>query len=248
MSKTTDIISSELNYMVDEEKRSVLLRFFKTGKGEYGEGDKFLGVTVPNIRSVASQHLDIPVRDVEILLASPWHEIRMCGLLIMVECCKNTRKKSWIRVHSEEKGEELRKQCFELYLKNTARINNWDLVDLSAPVIIGEYIADKPRDVLYHLAESTSLWEQRIAVVSTLVLIRKNDFNDIYMLAEMLLHHPHDLMQKAIGWMLREVGKMDEPRLLDFLDNHSIEMPRTMLRYAIEKFTDVKREYYMKRT
>lgn len=247
MSKTTDIILSELKYLVDEEKKIVLPRFFKTGKGEYGEGDKFLGVTVPNIRSVATAHLDAVGSDIAELLSSPWHEMRMCGLLIMVEHCKQTRKRAWMKIHSPEEGENLCRQCLELYLAHTDRINNWDLVDLSAPTIVGDYLTDKKRDILYHLAESSLLWEQRISIVSTFALIRNNDLDDTYMLAEKLLHHPHDLMQKAVGWMLREAGKRDKPRLMDFLDEHSLDMPRTMLRYSIEKFTDVEREYYMKR-
>ena len=247
MSITAEVILSELKYLVDEEKRIVLPRFFKTGKGEYGEGDKFLGVVVPNIRNIATSHLDAVSSDIAILLSSPWHEMRMCGLLIMVENYKQTRKKSWLKLHSLEEAENLRKQYFELYLAHTDRINNWDLVDLSAPTIVGEYIADKKRDILYDLADSSLLWEQRIAIVSTYALIRNNDFDDTYMLAEKLLYHPHDLMQKAVGWMLREAGKRDKPRLMDFLDEHSTDMPRTMLRYSIEKFTDVEREYYMKR-
>ncbi len=247
MGITADVILSELEYLVDEEKRIVLPKFFKTGKGEYGEGDKFLGVVVPNIRNVATSHLDAVGSDIAILLSSPWHEMRMCGLLIMVENCKQTRKRMWLKLHSVEEAEHLRRQYLELYLAHTDRINNWDLVDLSAPTIVGEYLADKKRDILYNLAESSLLWEQRIAIVSTYALIRNNDFDDTYMLAEKLLHHPHDLMQKAVGWMLREAGKRDKPRLMDFLDEHSTDMPRTMLRYSIEKFTDVEREYYMKR-
>ena len=247
MGMTADVILSELKYLVDEEKRIVLPKFFKTGIGEYGEGDKFLGVVVPNIRSVATAHLDISGKDIAALLSSPWHEMRMCGLLIMVEHCKQTRKSSWVKLHSNEEGEQIRKQNIELYLEHTDRINNWDLVDLSAPTIVGDYLTDKRRDILYHLAESSLLWEQRISIVSTYAFIRNNDFDVTYMLAEKLLRHPHDLMQKAVGWMLREAGKRDKPRLMDFLDEHSMDMPRTMLRYSIEKFTDAEREYYMKR-
>ena len=247
MGITADVILSELKYLIDEEKRIVLPKFFKTGKGEYGEGDKFLGVVVPNIRSVATSHLDAVGSDIAILLSSPWHEMRMCGLFIMVENCKQTRKRSWMKSHSDEDAENLRKQHLDIYLSHTDRINNWDLVDLSAPTIVGEYIADKKRDILYNLADSSLLWEQRIAIVSTYALIRNNDFDDTYMLAEKLIQHPHDLMQKAVGWMLREAGKRDKPRLMDFLDEHSTDMPRTMLRYSIEKFTDGEREYYMKR-
>ena len=252
----TELILSELEYLIDEEKRIILPRFFKTGKGEYGEGDQFLGVTVPRIRSVASVHLDTSTHDIEILLSSPWHEVRMCGLMIMVENCKKIGKKSWLKSHSLDDGEQIRKHYFDLYLKHTDRINNWDMVDLTAPTIIGEYLsrqenrtADKQvtKDFLFSLAESSLLWEQRIAVVSTFTFIRQNEFDYIYLLAEKLLHHPHDLMQKAIGWMLREAGKRDKPMLMDFLDDHYAEMPRTMLRYAIEKFSDTEREYYMRK-
>ena len=166
MGITADVILSELEYLVDEEKRIVLPKFFKTGKGEYGEGDKFLGVVVPNIRSVATAHLDISGKDIAALLSSPWHEMRMCGLLIMVEHCKQTRKSSWVKLHSNEEGEQIRKQNIELYLANTDKINNWDLVDLSAPTIVGDYLVDKNRDILYHLAASSLLWEQRISIVN----------------------------------------------------------------------------------
>jgi 3-methyladenine DNA glycosylase AlkD len=247
MSKVTEAIERELRAVSDEEKRIILPRFFKTGKGEYGEGDKFLGVVVPNIRSVATCYMDVDFSEIENLLASPWHEVRMCGLLIMVESIKKTMKKSWQKAHSTDETETLRRRCFDVYLRNTSRINNWDLVDLSAPTIVGMYLTNKDRSILYTLSRSSLLWEQRIAVVSTFTFIRNNDFRDTYLLAEQLLHHPHDLMQKAVGWMLREAGKRDKPLLMDFLDEHSMEMPRTMLRYAIEKFTDAEREYYMKR-
>ena len=144
-------------------------------------------------------------------------------------------------------GEKARKEIYDFYLTQTVRINNWDLVDLSAPYIVGEYLKDNPREDLYRLADSTLLWEQRIAVVSTITLIRNDDFIDILRLSELLLHHKHDLMQKAIGWMLREMGKRDQNLLLQFLDKHAGEMPRTMLRYSIEKLTEEERKYYMKR-
>src|SRR5574344_217393 len=242
-----EIIYQELKYLSDNEKRIVLPRFFKTGKGEYGEGDKFIGVTVPNIRSVAVIHIDLSMDDIDKLLCSEWHEMRMCGLMIMVERSKLTRKRNWIKAHTEEEGERKRKELFDFYLSHTNRINNWDLVDLTAPILVGGYLQNKNRNVLYKLANSHLLWEQRIAVVSTLTFIRDNDFCDIYALAEFLLHHTHDLMQKAVGWMLREAGKRDKPMLMDFLDLHYKTMPRTMLRYAIEKFTDNEREYYMRK-
>lgn len=238
-------IQSELEFLSDNEKRKILPRFFKTGKGEYGEGDKFIGVTVPNIRSVAMLHLDTNNQEIEKLLNSEWHEVRMCSLMIMVENCKLTKNNKWIKSHPEGLGEDIRKKLFELYLKHTDRINNWDLVDLTAPTIVGEYLKDKSRDILYKLAGSSLLWDQRIAVVSTYTFIRENDFKEIYSLAELLMHHKHDLMHKAIGWMLREAGKRDKPMLMDFLDIHYKEMPRTMLRYSIEKFSKPERQYYM---
>ena len=238
-------ILSELQDLSTEEKRFILPKFFKTGKGEYGEGDKFLGVTVPNIRIVARCCLDISMETMNELMASEWHEMRMCGLMVIVENCKMMSKSSWRKNHSEDEREALRKKYFDFYLKHTDRINNWDLVDLTAPTVIGEYLIDKPHDILYLLADSKLLWEQRTAVVSTYAFIRNNDFTDIYALAEHLLNHPHDLMQKAIGWMLREAGKRDADQLRAFLDKFAKEMPRTMLRYSIEKFVETERQYYM---
>lgn len=240
-----ETIQQELEQFIDEEKREVLPRFFKTGKGQYGEGDQFLGITVPHIRTVAMRHLDLNLDEISRLLMSAWHEQRMCALLIMVEQVKRSHKRLWLKEHSEEEGQVLRREYYQFYLRHTGKINNWDLVDLSAPAIVGEYLVDHDREILYQLADSSLLWDQRIAVVSTIALIRRNDFADIYALSEKLMHHPHDLMHKAIGWMLREAGKRDKPRLMDFLDIHSCDMPRTMLRYAIEKFPENERRYYL---
>ncbi|MCH4213295.1 MAG: DNA alkylation repair protein [Prevotella sp.] len=241
-----ETIQLELEQFIDEEKRRVLPKFFKTGKGQYGEGDQFMGITVPHIRTVAMHHLDLNLDEIAKLLMSPWHEQRMCALLIMVEQVKRTHKRLWLKEHSEEEGQMLRRKYYQFYLYHTHKINNWDLVDLTAPTIVGEYLVDHDRDILYQLADSSFLWDQRIAVVSTIAFIRRNDFMDIYVLSEKLIHHPHDLMHKAIGWMLREAGKRDKSRLMDFLDIHSCEMPRTMLRYAIEKFPENERQYYLK--
>ena len=235
--KSAQIISA-LQALADDEKKIVLPRFFKTGAGEYGEGDKFIGVVVPNIRSVAKQFRDVDFETIGELLQSPWHEVRMCALLLLVDLFKR------------EKGEG-KKMIYQYYLSHTATINNWDLVDLTAPNIVGEYLLDKrgeEREVLQQLAKSSNLWEQRIAVVSTLTFIRHNDYEETFRLAEMLLNHPHDLMHKAIGWMLREVGKRNEPLLKTFLDQYASTMPRTMLRYAIEKFAEDERQYYLKST
>lgn len=216
---TTEIFNS-LQSRSDEEKKIVLPRFFKTGKGQYGEGDRFLGVTVPIIREVAKEYKDVSLDVVEDLLHSPWHEMRMCALLILVE---RTKK-------------EVTKEIFDFYLTNRQYINNWDLVDLSAPKIIGRYLLDKERDILYKMSESDLLWDNRIAIVSTLTFIRNNDLDDTYSLSLKLMSHRHDLMHKAVGWMLREAGKRDEQRLYDFVNGNKPLMPRTMLRYAIEKF------------
>ena len=213
----------------DEEKKIVLPRFFKTGKGQYGEGDKFLGVTVPNIREVAKEFKDINFDIIEELIHSPWHEMRMCALLILV----NNSKK------------EVTKDTFDFYLSQTKYINNWDLVDLSAPQIVGKFLLNKKRDLLYQLAESDLLWDNRIAIVSTLTFIRNNDLDDTYQLSLKMMNHKHDLMHKAIGWMLREAGKRDTKRLYDFIMEYKNIMPRTMLRYSIEKFDKETRKELM---
>ncbi|MCP3895916.1 MAG: DNA alkylation repair protein [Bacteroides sp.] len=234
METNATVIRQELETYIDPIKREYLPRFFKTGKVQYGEGDRFLGVVVPNTRLVARKHREVPFEVVAELLRSEWHECRLCALLILVERFKKS-------------DEPMRKELYEFYLSQTARVNNWDLVDLSAPAIVGEYLLDKPREELYRLAASPLLWEQRIAVVSTITLIRNRDFIDILRLSELLLHHPHDLMQKAIGWMLREMGKRDPDLLVQFLEKWSKQMPRTMLRYSIEKFSPEERAYFMKR-
>ena len=213
-------IYDALSSRSDEEKKNVLPRFFKTGKGQYGEGDKFLGVTVPNIREVAKQFKDVDFDVVKELMRSQWHEMRMCALLILVG---NSRK-------------EVTKEVFDFYLSQTQYINNWDLVDLSAPQIVGKYLLNENRDVLYRMAESDLLWDNRISIVSTLTFIRNNDLDDTYNLSLKMMSHKHDLMHKAIGWMLREAGKRDAERLYNFVNEHKTNMPRTMLRYSIEKF------------
>ncbi|MDR1005003.1 MAG: DNA alkylation repair protein [Prevotellaceae bacterium] len=234
MKQQAALIQQALEHYIDPVKRAYLPRFFKTGKGGYGEGDHFLGVVVPHTRTVAKQHKAEPLGVVTELLQSRWHECRLCALLMLVE-----------RFRKSDEGE--REQIVTLYLANTSRINNWDLVDLSAPGIVGEYLLDKPRDLLYQLVESSLLWEQRIAVVSTYTLIKRGEYLDTLALAERLLGHKHDLMHKSTGWMLREVGKRDKELLIQFLEKHSRVMPRTMLRYAIEKFSDEERHYWMKR-
>lgn len=216
----TDEIYNALAARSDEEKKIILPRFFKTGKGQYGEGDLFLGVTVPNIREVAKEFNDADIDVIEELIHSPWHEMRMCALLILI----NQSKK------------EVSKDIFDFYMSQTKFINNWDLVDLSAPQIVGKYLLHKDRDILYELTESDLLWDNRIAIVSTLTFIRNKDLDDTYKLSLKMMHHKHDLMHKAIGWMLREAGKRDDKRLYNFVKENKNIMPRTMLRYSIEKF------------
>ncbi len=231
---TADTIHNELESLSTPEKKEFLPYFFKTGKGQYGEGDKFIGVVVPDTRKIAKKYKDIPFEEVTKLLDSPYHECRLCGLLILVERFKKAK-------------EEERKEICDFYLSKTTCINNWDLVDLTAKDIVGEYLVDKDRSILYKLAESELLWDQRIAVISTFAFIRRNDHKDILALSEKLIGHKHDLMHKAIGWMLREAGKRDISSLKGFLDKYHKQMPRTMLRYSIEKLTPEERAYYMQK-
>ena len=234
MKQLTKTTTNELQALSDAEKREIFPKFFKAGKGEYGEGDRFLGVTVPNIRAIAKLHKDISIEEIRDLIQSEWHEVRLCALIIMVE-------------KSKKKDEVLRKELFNLYLSQTERINNWDLVDLSCRFIIGEYLLDKSRDILYQLAQSSLLWDNRIAIVSTYAFIRKGQLEDTYALSDLMMQHPHDLMHKAIGWMLREAGKRNPERLYEYVMSHRADMPRTMLRYAIEKFSPKERTILMKR-
>lgn len=233
MQTFSDNVTAELDALHSEEKRVTLPRFFKCGSGEYGEGDCFLGVVVPDVRAVAKKHSDASLSEIGDLLESQWHEVRLCGLIILVLQCRKS----------------VPREVLEFYLSHTSRINNWDLVDLSAPAIVGGYLLRNihERKLLYSLAESDLLWDQRIAVVSTMTLIRAGEQDDTYDLAVKLMRHPHDLMHKAIGWMLREAGKRDQGRLELFLDEYAASMPRTMLRYSIEKFPEPLRRRYLQK-
>jgi 3-methyladenine DNA glycosylase AlkD len=229
------IICKELRSFATKEKAAFLPRFFKTGKGEYGEGDRFHGIVVPDQRKVANKHSASTSKETIVeLLHSPFHEERLTGVLIL--CNKfNEAKKI---------GKE--KEWFDLYLKMAERINNWDLVDASAHIIVGQYLEDKDRSILYKLSKENSLWKNRIAVVATWHFIRKNsDLKDILQLSEIMLTHKHDLMHKATGWMLREGWKKDAKQIEKFLDKFATQMPRTMLRYAIEKMEETKRKGYL---
>lgn len=227
-------IKAELKKSSDTAKAAILARFFKTGKGEYGEGDIFWGITVPVQRAIAKRHMDASLDDIAKLLAEPVHECRLTALLILVQ-------------QYPKKSDDGRREIAEFYLAHTGHINNWDLVDLSAEKIIGPYLADRDRGILYRLAESSSIWEQRIAVLSTFHFIRNGDFADTVAICEKLMSHRHDLIHKATGWMLREAGKRDMAVLLEFLDRHHKSMPRTMLRYSIEKLDENSRKKYMEK-
>ena len=202
--------------------------YFKTGAGQYGAGDRFLGISVPNLRKVAREFRDLDRDSLLELLHSEWHEERLLALVILVE--------------QFERGDD---SIYALYLANTAFINNWDLVDASAPQIVGGHLATRSRAPLRKLAKSKSLWERRIAIVATYFFIRQKDFDDTLAIADLLLADPHDLIHKAVGWMLREVGKRDRRVLDSFLETRAAKMPRTMLRYAIERFEESERKRYL---
>lgn len=226
---------NELAKHADELRAVESLRYFKTSPGQYGEGDIFIGVSMPALRRVCRSYRLISIDDLQELLASPVHEHRMAAVVIMSDTFHN----------QDASGQ---KAYFDLYLKATRlnQINNWDLVDVSARYVVGAYLLDKPRDVLYKLARTNHLWSKRVAILSTPAFYVRGDASDTLALAEILLHDPHDLMHKAVGWMLREVGKyVDEKLLTAFLDAHAHDMPRTMLRYAIERLSPAKRAHYM---
>lgn len=223
----------------DAEQAVNLSRFFKTGKGQYGEGDKFLGVKVPTTRDVVKQcWQETSFEDLETCICSEYHEIRLAALLTLVQIFKHAKK-----------DQTLQPQCIDFYLTHTEFINNWDLVDLSCYELLGTWLLDKDRALLYDLArDGKTIWEQRIGMVSTMQFIRHGQVDDTYAIADIFLEKPqplHDLLQKAVGWLLREAGKRDEQRLKDWLSMRYTTMPRTMLRYAIEKFTAEERQKYM---
>ena len=216
-----------------------LSRFFKTGKGQYGEGDKFLGIKVPVTREVVKEcWKETSFDDLETCIASEYHEMRLAALLTLVEVFKHAKKDN-----------ALQQQCVDFYLAHTQYINNWDLVDLSCYELFGTWLLDKDRTLLYDLARNgKTIWEQRIGMVSTMQFLRHGELNDTYAIADIFLAQPqplHDLLQKAAGWLLREAGKRDEQRLKDWLSTRYQTMPRTMLRYAIEKFPETERQKFM---
>ena len=229
-------IDKDLKKFADKEKAKILQGFFKTGKGQYGKGDVFWGVGVPNIRKVVRGHWkDMGIGFIEKLLGSEVHEKRLLALLILVEKYNNTSL------------DDERRVLFDFYLKNVKGVNNWDLVDLSAPNVVGDYLLNKKdRKVLIKLAKSENLWERRIGILATLTFIRAGEFDDTLKISKILLKDSHDLIHKAVGWMLREVGKRDSEVEENFLKIHYKNMPRTMLRYAIERFDEDKRKKYLR--
>lgn len=227
------LLRRDLRFVAIKEKALVYASFFKTGKGEYGEGDKFLGVTVPKQRVIAKKYSDLALLEISSLLESPIHEERLVALIILVS--------------QYAKGDMVsQKKIYDFYLAHTTQINNWDLVDSSAQYIVGEYLLKRDRKMLYLLVRSKSLWERRIAIIATWAFIKRGDFADIFAITELLLSDKHDLIHKALGWMLREVGKRDEAALEEFLVKHIKVLPRTTLRYAIERFGSQKRIQYLK--
>ncbi|MBN7809371.1 DNA alkylation repair protein [Algoriphagus sp. H41] len=235
MSLLTEQIIHSLQDRAIPEKAEFFPRFFKTGPGEYGEGDVFLGVKVPDQRRIAKEfYKDIPLGDLSELIQNPYHEVRLTALIALVYR------------YEKSKSEEERKELADFYLHHLEWVNNWDLVDTSCHPILGHFYWKKDKTLFHHMAGSHGLWRQRVAMISSLYWIKKGDFDDALALAEALIDHPHDLMHKAVGWMLREIGNRDLEVELDFLKKHYKAMPRTALRYAIEKFPEDLRQDFLK--
>ena len=232
---TAENLKSEIQKIANPEKAKLYQGFFKTGKGQYGEGDIFLGLTVPQQREIAKKFQDLSLKEINTLLDSKIHEHRLTALIILV----NKYQKS---------DEKNKKEIFNFYLGQTKRINNWDLVDVTCHKIVGEYLYhnQEQKQILYDLAQSQNLWEKRIAIISTAYFISKENFDDTIAISEILLNDTHDLIHKAVGWMLREVGKRDKNTLVNFLKKFYKNIPRTMLRYAIEKFPEDERKKWLK--
>ena len=226
----------EIRALANKEIAQHSLRFFKTDKGEYGHGDPFLGVRAPKIRLIAKKHIDISITDMKTLIQSKYHEERFLGLIILVN------------KYAKTKDKKNRNQLYKIYVSSFKYINNWNLVDVTCPHVTGKHLIDKDRTILYKWAKSEDLWTKRIAMISTFYFIRKNDLDDTFKIADMLLQDEHDLIHKAVGWMLREAGKRDIKKEETFLKKHYKTMPRTMLRYSIEKFPETKRQKYLKGT
>ncbi|SOD88771.1 DNA alkylation repair protein [Spirosoma fluviale] len=232
MESTCTDVKNELLSLANPERAVQVARFFKTGPGQYGEGDQFMGLSMPQQHTIARQYLHLSFTETELLVHDSFHECRMVGLLIWVN---QNRRATLVQ-------QEI---ILERYLANRRYVNNWDLVDVTCPHILGPHLMQGDRSLLYDLANEDHLWSQRIAIVSTLSLIRRGQFADTFAIAELLLAHKHDLIHKAIGWMLREVGKRSPNALEEFLHDHVRQLPRTTLRYAIERFDPARRRYYL---
>ena len=239
----------EITAQADASQVEGLSRFFKTGPGQYGEGDKFLGIKVPVTREVVKAcWRETRMQDLEECIASEYHEVRLAALLALVEIFAHAKRFPVKPGTTEGKTGMTREDCVDFYLAHTDRINNWDLVDLSCYPLLGVWLLDKDRQLLYELARNgKTIWEQRIGIVSTMTFIRNGQLQDTVAIADILLHHPHDLIHKAVGWLLREAGKRDKDALVKYLKSRYQTMPRTMLRYAIEKFPEAERKQYLKK-
>lgn len=235
---STPLLLREMLSLRNEEEARGLMRFFKTGKGQYGEGDQFLGIRVPATREMVKRlWRETNMQDLEQCIQSPWHEVRLAALLVLIQQFKHNKKRP-----------DRQRECIDFYLRHTDHINNWDLVDLSCYELLGTWLLDKNRTILYNLARNgKTIWEQRIGIVSTMQFLRNNQLDDTYAIADILLHHTHDLIHKAVGWLLREAGKRDEQRLINWLNERHATMPRTMLRYAIERLPEDIRQQYLQR-
>ena len=227
-------IKKELKEKTDSKRAEIMQRYFKTGKGEYGEGDVFIGINMPDQRVIAKKYFQLPLAKIQYLLDSEIHEERSLGALIL-------------NYKYEKYSEQEKANIVDFYLKNAKRFNNWDLVDITATKILGDFLVDKKKDVLYRLVKSKNLWEKRIAIISTFAFIKKDQFGDTLEISELLLGDSHDLMHKAVGWMLREVGKKNKDVLRSFLGKNYKQMPRTMLRYSIERFDEKERKKWLKK-
>lgn len=229
------VLFEQIYFLRDDSQVEGLSRFFKTGPGQYGEGDRFLGIKVPRLREAVKRvWKECTFDDLEVCIQSEFHEVRLAALLVLIQIFKHA---------GTDTGKQ--QQCVDFYLKNTIYINNWDLVDLSCYELLGRWLMNRDRQLLYDLArDGRSMWEQRIAIVSCMAFVRKGEFDDCLAIADILLHHEHDLIHKAVGWLLRETGKHDENVLVEYLAPRYKTMPRTTLRYAIEKFSpEVRRKY-----
>ncbi|HPT08632.1 MAG TPA: DNA alkylation repair protein [bacterium] len=234
MKSNLEILEQRLLKTKDPARAKILSHFFKTGPGQYGEGDIFLGIVVGKSRSIAKEFSILSLNDINKLLNSSWHEFRLVALLILIE------------KYNKADNDITKGQIIKFYLKNLKNVNNWDLVDLSCSYLLGSYLYNKDRSILYKLAKDKNMWSRRVAIVSTYYFIKNNDLKDTFKLAEILLNNKEDLMHKAVGWMLREAGKRDKIKLEKFINKYIKTIPRTTLRYAIEKFPEAQRQKILK--